>query len=810
MSKRIDLNDGWEFVSECDESFIAGGEAHIPVETVRLPHTGDVLPFNYTDELTYQKISGYRRRINLPKLAEEMRLFVTFNGAAHEAVLYFNGKEVAHHRCGYTAFTAELTEFAVEGENLISLRLDSRESINQPPFGNVIDYLTYSGLYRGCYLEITNRCFIADAFVTAANGTAGCELIIAGMGACALTCTLLDSEERTVTAQTYDIKELEQGKSAFPESLPVDESECLSVACTVSADAAKIQAWNTDRPVLYTLRFELKGCNGKLLDEKNVRFGFRKAEFRTDGFYLNGEKLLIRGLNRHQSYPYTGYAMPDSVQRHDADILKYELGLIAVRTSHYPQSQAFIDRCDEIGLLVFTEIPGWQHIGDEEWKAAAVRNVEEMVVQNRNHPSVILWGVRINESQDDDELYLKTNKTAHSLDPSRQTGGVRYIRKSSLLEDVYTYNDFSHTGGNRGLVDKETATPDVDKPYMVTEFNGHMFPTKSFDNEEHRLEHALRHARVLDAMYGGDEIAGCFGWCAFDYNTHKQFGSGDRICYHGVMDMFRNPKPAAWVYASQSEDKPVLEISSSMDIGEHPGGHIGVVYAFTNADFVRVYKNDVMIREFYPDFNAFPNLPHPPVKIDDYIGDTLEKKEGLSLAKAEMIKDCLYAVSKYGQHSLPLKYRLKTARLMLSGSLSLKEGTRMYKAYIGGWGGGSNIWRFEAVKDGKTVASREAGGNSEVFIRLDADKTLLKENGGYDAACVRISAMDGNGNRLWYYGEPVLLFTEGPIEIIGPRCVSLRGGASGTYVKTTGDKGRARLIVRGASAHEVTEEFTVV
>lgn len=119
-------------------------------------------------------------------------------------------------------------------------------------------------------------------------------------------------------------------------------------------------------------------------------------------FYLNGKKLRLRGLNRHQSYPYVGYAAPASMQIFDADILKKELGVNAVRTSHYPQSQDFIRRCDEIGLLVFTEFPGWQHIGDEEWKRQAVQNLKEMIVQYRNHPSIILWGVRINESQDDD------------------------------------------------------------------------------------------------------------------------------------------------------------------------------------------------------------------------------------------------------------------------------------------------------------------------------------------------------------------------------------------------------------------------
>ena len=117
------------------------------------------------------------------------------------------------------------------------------------------------------------------------------------------------------------------------------------------------------------------------MDERIDRIGFRRAEFKKDGFYLNGKKIKLRGLNRHQSYPYVGYAMPKSMQQLDADILKRELGVNAVRTSHYPQSHYFIERCDEIGLLVFTEIPGWQHIGDAAWKDQAVENVRDMVKQ---------------------------------------------------------------------------------------------------------------------------------------------------------------------------------------------------------------------------------------------------------------------------------------------------------------------------------------------------------------------------------------------------------------------------------------------
>ena len=106
-----------------------------------------------------------------------------------------------------------------------------------------------------------------------------------------------------------------------------------------------------------------------------------------------------------------------------------------------------------------------------------------------------------------------------------------------------------------------------------------------------RQEHALRHARVLNDAMADGQHAGCFGWCMFDYATHKDFGSGDRVCYHGVMDAFRNPKLAAYAYASQQEETPVLAVGSSMDIGDYPAGTIGDVYVFTNADEVALYKN---------------------------------------------------------------------------------------------------------------------------------------------------------------------------------------------------------------------------
>jgi beta-galactosidase len=548
--------------------------------------------------------------------------------------------------------------------------------------------------------------------------------------------------------------------------------------------------------------------DGAVTDRWEGRCGFRRVEFRSDGFFLNGRRLKIRGLNRHQSYPYVGYAMPAAVQRFDADVLKTELGVNAVRTSHYPQSPHFVDRCDELGLLVFTEIPGWQHIGGAAWKEQAVENVREMVTQYRNHPSVILWGVRINESVDDDELYRRTNALARELDPTRPTGGVRCYKKSSFLEDVYTYNDFVHSGANRGCTPKQDVTPDPARPYMVTEYNGHMYPTKSFDDEEHRQNHALRHAAVLDAVAAEEEICGSFGWCFADYNTHKDFGSGDRICYHGVTDMFRNPKLAAAVYAAQGAKEPVLELSSALDLGERAAGLRGRVFLFTNADSVRMFKNGRLIREYGHGGNPYPHLPAPPIEVDDFVGNLLDE-EGFAPKQAALVRDILNHTARFGSDKLPLRLKLKAARLMLRWHMRFEDAYALYGKYVGSWGEEATVYRFEAVKDGEVVAALTKTPFTSLSLRAESPRRALTEGETYDAEPVRLSMRDQNGNLLPFYGGWVRFRTEGPIALIGPGETVLRGGLGGTYVRTTGGSGPAALTVEAEGAAPVRLEWAV-
>lgn len=824
MSERIYINNDWKFSETFTEDMIKKTYDESEMISVRLPHTCKETPYHYFDESKYQMLSGYRRILRAPEEWESQVVLLTFEGIAHAAEVYVNGKKAGEHHCGYTAFTINISEYLrFDEDNILTVKVDSHETLNQPPFGKVIDYMTYGGIYRDAYLEVKNPDYIQDIYVVPEIDNGNIIIYYEIKGSC---------EELLISLKHQKHDVYPYGRNFSVNKLVNDNiAEDKVISGKLSYPVEAVDLWQVDNPILYDVKV-LMYKDGKPVDEKIVRTGFRRAQFREDGFYLNGKKVKIRGLNRHQSYPYVGYAMPKSMQEMDAGILKNELGLNAVRTSHYPQSHHFLNRCDELGLLVFTEIPGWQYIGDEKWKEQAVQNTKDMVKQYRNHTSIILWGVRINESPDDDEFYKKTNKAAHELDPYRPTGGARNLKKSSFLEDVYTYNDFVHNGTNRGCEKKTNIVPDMRRPYLITEYNGHMYPTKVFDCEDHRLEHAMRHTSVLNAVAGETDICGSFGWCMADYNTHKDFGSGDRICYHGVLDMFRNHKMAAAVYASQREiervddslqnneffhvsqqgkafglpyvskqkKNAVLAVSSSMDIGEHPGCNCVMTYIFTNADSVRMYKNDQFVSELKREESEFKNLSHGPLLIKDYIGDTLEKNEAFKPEVAKDLKKLLNTVARYGIDNLPKTVYPLAVKLMMMHHLTYRQIADLYGKYIGNWGNISITYRFDAVKDGKIVKSVTKQPMKKVILKAEASHTVLKEEETYDVAAIRICATDENGNVLPYYQEPVSIQVEGPAELIGPDIISLKGGMGGTYIKTIGADGTIKLTFKSIQA----------
>ncbi len=776
------LCNDWEFTPRWTPEYALGEGAG---EAVRLPHTVRELPLHYSLNEDYEMVSGYRRTLHIPAEWKGRRIFLQFDGAAHIAAVYLDGREIATHRCGYTAFRVELTDEVRYGEDcLLAVRLDSTENGSVPPFGFVIDYLTFGGLYREAWLDVRPQNFVEDIFVFADDKGKAEINVTTTSPAGTLTVEILDSTGKVLASQ--------EGK---------DRRMTLSIP--------EAQPWTVEEPRLYTCRARLAYAGES--DEKSVRFGFRSVRFAADGFYLNEEKTFLRGLNRHQSFPYLGYAAPASLQREDARILKEELQVNAVRTSHYPQSQHFLDACDELGLLVFTEIPGWQHIGDEAWKEQACENVREMVTQYRNHPSIVLWGVRINESQDDDDFYRRTNQICHELDPSRPTSGVRYLEKSSLLEDVHAFNDFSHEGNNPGCKPKKKVTKDMKKALLISEHSGHMFPTKSFDPWEKRQAHALRHARVLNDAMADGEHAGCFGWCMFDYNTHKDFGSGDRICYHGVLDSFRNPKLAAALYASQGESAPVLEVGSNLDIGDYPAGHTGTTYVFSNAEEVRLYKNDVFVATLPA--SEFGALPHGPRPVADTIGELLKTQEGFTGKKEEILHRCLNAAAEHGLAGLGFADKLRMGWVMLRYRMTFADGVALYGKYVGNWGGEATRWRFDALKGGEVVASVTHRPGSRLHLEVTPSASALHDGiadgGAYDALALRVRILDENGTVASYAQLPVTFTVEGPLKRVGPQTVTAEGGMCGSYFLTAGVSGPAAVTVSAEGLEPVSVSIPV-
>ena len=719
-------------------------------ESVRLPHSAVELPYNYFDETGYQKPFTYQKVLHWREDFEGQEVSLVFDAAMADSVVYLNGREIAAHKDGYTPFEARLTPHLRQGENLVTVKIDGSENPDIPPFGGQIDYLCYAGLYRDVWLKVASPVSIANVKIETPDALSEKKTVTARV--------FLANPQGLSVSGTLDAKiRRKGGGDVAATSVAIDGNEAM-LTFTGLAD---IELWDIDNPALYALSLKLTTDYGE--DVLTQRFGFRTALFTPDGFLLNGRPLKLRGLNRHQSWPHTGYAMGRRAQEKDADILKYELACNIVRTSHYPQSKWFIERCDEIGLLCFEEIPGWQHIGGEDWQKESIANVRRMIERDWNHPSIIIWGVRINESQDSHGFYAETNRLARELDPTRQTGGVRFITNSEMLEDVYTMNDFilgqeEMPGNNRGRVvlrDRVGTTGIVRPiPYMITEYNGHMYPTKRFDQEQRQAEHVNRHLLILNAVAGDSDISGSTGWCMFDYNTHKDFGSGDRICYHGVLDMYRIPKLAAYAYASQGDPKDgvVMQPVTFWARGERNIGGILPLIVLTNCDYVEVKFGEWPAKRIYPDRETYPHLPHPPAVLD-----------------------------------------LRTVTPQEFGT----------------WG---RVWRegtFTGYVDGKAVKTMVLPADPvPATLEVTPDDTALRA-GEKDAVRVVVRVLDQCGNLLPYFEEPVSLALSGPGRIIGPADHTLKGGATGFWIEAGEEKGTLELSVTSRRFSPQSVTFTV-
>jgi beta-galactosidase len=814
MRNVTSLGAGWRYLPRFEDAFVDPRHQLPGWAPVDIPHTNLELPFNAFDEKSCQFVSTYARDVEIPALPDGRRAFLDFEGVMTACDVWVNGKPAGGHLGGYTPFSIEITSLAAAGTNRIVVRVDSTERSDIPPFGHVVDYLCYGGIYRGVGLRIQEAAIIKGIFARPfdaleARKSLDVEVAI-DLGAAG---TAGAARGLAVRARLMDGARI-AAESVAPIVSAGDAGSGGSHAATIQLRGIEgLRVWDLDDPALYSLEVELLSGDA-MVDIERHRIGFRTAEWRPEGFFLNGRRVVIRGLNRHQSFPWQGYAMPARVQRRDAEILKRELGVNLVRTSHYPQAKAFLDACDELGLLVLEEFPGWQHIGDATWKDNACTALREMIVRDRNRPAIVLWGVRINESKDDHDFYVRTNEIAHRLDPTRARGGIRCIDKSELLEDVYTFNDFVFDGGERVLRKPRSVTGlRRDVPYLVTEYNGHMYPTKRFDNEERLAEHARRHAAAVNAAASTKGVAGAIGWCAFDYNTHKDFGSGDRICYHGVSDMFRIPKYAAALYASQRDpaEGVVLEAACIFAKGERCAATLLPIDIYTNCDEVVLWRGGKRIGTFLPERRSWPGLRHPPVVVRDLVGDQLSDSD-FSPRDRAAIRKVAGKVLTVGYQNLNLADKLAMGLLLLRNHLSLSEAEALFGKFTIGWGAKDESWELVGFVDGKEVARRRYGGDAvPSALQLRADDLHLLAKGaagaavwgdastyleGWDATRIEVRLVDQYGNIEPFAAEAIDIEVEGPGAVAGPRRFALQGGCAAFWLRTTGEPGTIRVRVR--------------
>jgi beta-galactosidase len=738
----LPLNRGWRY----HPGVVAGAETQdfddSGFERVVIPHTNVGLNWHNFDDKEYEFVSTYRRRFRTPEAAKGKRVFVDFEGVMTASTVWINGVLLGEYRGGYTPFSFELTgHLAKDRENLLVVKVDSTERDDIPPFGHQIDYLTFGGLYREVWLRIVPEVYLDNIFAHAKDVLSGkpsleVDCFLAGrsgmLGALSLEVEVLDGE-RTLAKASGAVK---RGDVADPdaEADPVTPAPVHGSTETVRDPARQtvtlrqidgVKLWDLKTPQMYTVRVRLQRA-GVVIDEDTRRIGFREATFTDHGFSLNGEIIKLRGLDRHQTFPFVGQAMPGRVQRQDAKILRQKLHCNIVRTSHYPQARHFLDCCDEIGLLVLEEIPGWQHIGAEPWKQLAIDNVGRMIRRDWNHPSIVLWGVRINESRDDHDFYVRTNALAHALDTTRQTGGIRNFQGSELLEDVFTMNDF-------GFPLKKPNHP----LYLNTEFVGHTFPTKTTDDDERQREHTLRHARIHNQLASDPQYAGGIGWCAFDYNTHADFGAGDRICYHGVADIFREPKAAAGFYKSQCDpaEEIVLEPAFHWADSDESTRFTRAVVC-SNCDHLKFFTR----------------------------GGSVEGAEWKPLAELDPEKTEFDHLT-YAPFVLDLrKLRFEWGDLRIDGYLKGEK------------------------KISKSLSGR---GADRKFLLLPDDTSLVAD--GADTTRVVLRVTDEFGATRTYANDPVIFKLEGPGELIGDNPFALIGGTGAVWVRAKEEAGVVRL-----------------
>ncbi|WP_162607587.1 discoidin domain-containing protein [Lachnoclostridium sp. An181] len=574
---------------------------------VTLPHTMQLAKKHCPGANgVYQGVGWYRRYFTLDESYANKKIQIQFEGVMTDSDVYLNGEKIYTRNGGYVGFTVDITDKIKFGEtNVLALRVSKVDNPETPPGkpeGN-LDFHYWGGIYRDVNMIVTEKTSVTDAL----------EADQVGGGGVFLTYPEVSQEEATVNVKTDVANDNEEAHEVYvKQTLETKEGQVVverqSEAQEIAADesyqfsqdlvVSNPHLWGIDDPYLYNLVTEVYE-DGVKIDEVENNAGIRTIDFKSDGFYLNGERVYLRGANRHQAYQNVGDAAPNSMQYRDALQIKQN-GFNAIRAAHYPQDPAFLDACDELGIVIIECQPGWQNFTNTQtFYDRTIRDTREMIRRDRNHPCVVLWEASLNETNTSDQWARDAIAAAREEYPGDQLFlASDYGYHGELYDVCYKVQDTQWSDNQDDWVDF-----DPEKPFFTREWGDWEWSSKALrkDGENQLNTQIYTRERYLNGNgysdWGGleasDRIGGHFLWSWNDYAR----GSNAVTLGSGTVDIDRYEKNGYyWFQSMMPKDNPMYGamVYISSDYTEKSSLTVPV---FSNCDSVRLYQNGNLVKE---------------------------------------------------------------------------------------------------------------------------------------------------------------------------------------------------------------------
>ncbi|MDR2936631.1 MAG: glycoside hydrolase family 2 [Rikenellaceae bacterium] len=618
------FNVGWRF------SRGANPDGHRPTcddskwDVVATPHTVELVPVEASGGRNYQGPAWYRKHFEIPAELTGKRISIYFEAAMGRSEVYVNGRLVRRHYGGYLPFDVDLTMLGVKAGQkcLIAVMVDNSDDKTYPPgkFQDVLDFAYHGGIYRDVWLVATNHIYVTDP--NRSTRVAGGGVFVHSDNISPKQADLhVDVEVANATTEKSRVQ-IENtvydptGKKLFtrksPANIDARSNAQLSQKFTVTAPSL----WEPDAPHLYRVETRILDAKGNPLDGVATRAGIRKMEFDVArGFILNGKPFgQLIGTNRHQDFAHVGNALPNSGQWRDAKTIR-DAGCRIIRSAHYPQDQAFMDACDELGIFIIVATPGWQYFNrNQEFVDRVYDDVRQMVRRDRNHPSVIMWEPVLNETPYPPGFALRTKQIANEEYPYPGCFVAGDNHSEGVAEN---YDVLYGWPADEGKLAKPVFTREWGE--MVDDWYAHNTPNRASRNwgEGPQLIQALDLARTYDEMYQTTgQFLGGTQWHSFDH----QRGYHPDPYWGGFVDAFRQPKYAYYMFKSQvaptvdlalSDTGPMVFVANEM--GPFSGSDVVV---FSNCDSVRLtaYERDTLV---LPVVRGKYGMPYAPTVFKD-------------------------------------------------------------------------------------------------------------------------------------------------------------------------------------------------